>query len=57
VNAFASNLKTWMRKFRGVATKHLQKYLNWRCFVDAHPGGGPGEKLLQAILLPRPTAI
>jgi transposase-like protein len=57
VNAFASNLKTWMRKFRGVATKHLQKYLNWRCFVDAHPGGGLGEKLLQAILPPCPTAI
>jgi transposase-like protein len=57
VNAFASNLKTWMRKFRGVATKHLQKYLNWRCFVDAHPGGGLGEKLLQAILPPCTTAI
>jgi transposase-like protein len=57
VNAFASNLKTWMRKFRGVATKHLQKYLNWRCFLDAHPGGRLGEKLLQAILPPCPTAI
>ena len=55
VNAFASNLKIWMRKFRGVATKHLQKYLNWRCFVDAHPGGTTAEKLLQAILPPLPN--
>lgn len=57
VNAFTSNLKTWIRKFRGVATKHLQKYLNWRCFVDAHPGEGLGEKLLRAILPSCPTAI
>ena len=57
VNAFTSNLKTWMRKFRGVATKHLQKYLQWRCFVDAHPGVEMAEKLLQTVLTPRPTAI
>jgi hypothetical protein len=40
-----------------VATKHLQKYLNWRCFVDAHPRAGMAEKLLQAIFPPCPTAI
>jgi transposase-like protein len=57
VNAFANNLKTWMRKFRGVATKHLQKYLHWRCFVDGRPPARPGENLLQAILPSGTTAI
>ena len=56
VNAFTSTLKNWMYKFRGVATKHLQKYLNWRRFVDAHPPSGMAEKLLQAIFPPFPTA-
>lgn len=57
VNAFASNLKVWMQKFRGVATKHLQKYLNWQCFLNTQAGDRLGEKLLQAILQPAPTAI
>jgi len=30
VNAYQSRLKTWMRRFNGVATKYLPNYLGWR---------------------------
>jgi transposase-like protein len=30
VNAYHSRLKTWMRRFNGVATKYLPNYLGWR---------------------------
>lgn len=29
VNAYHSGLKTWLRRFRGVATDHLESYLGW----------------------------
>ena len=29
VNAYGSRLKTWMRRFNGVATKYLDSYLGW----------------------------
>jgi len=29
VNNYDSRLKTWMRRFNGVATKHLSSYLGW----------------------------
>ncbi len=31
---YASGLKTWMRRFRGVATKYLESYLGWRRMID-----------------------
>lgn len=34
VNAYASRLKDWMRRFRGVATKYLSSYLGWRRLID-----------------------
>ena len=34
VNAYTSNLKTWLRRFRGVATKYLDSYLGWRRMID-----------------------
>lgn len=34
VNAYASNLKSWMVRFRGVATKYLPSYLGWRRLID-----------------------
>jgi transposase-like protein len=34
VNAYASGLKEWMRRFRGVATKYLPSYLGWRRMID-----------------------
>jgi len=32
VNAFHSDLKTWIRRFRGVSTKYLSHYLAWHRF-------------------------
>ena len=29
LNSLHSDIKQWFRKFRGVSTRHLQKYLNW----------------------------
>jgi hypothetical protein len=29
VNAYDSRLKTWMKRFHGVATKYLESYLGW----------------------------
>jgi transposase-like protein len=34
VNAYHERMKGWMRRFRGVATKHLPNYLGWRRMVD-----------------------
>ncbi len=33
VNAFHNNLKQFMDKFRGVATKHLENYLTWNLSI------------------------
>ena len=30
VNNYDSRLKTWMRRFNGVATKYLDSYLGWQ---------------------------
>ena len=34
VNAYHSRLKTWMRRFNGVATKYLASYLGWRRLLE-----------------------
>jgi hypothetical protein len=34
VNAYTSGLKTWMVRFKGVATKYLDSYLGWRRMID-----------------------
>ena len=34
VNRYDSSLKTWMTRFRGVATKYLANYLGWRRLLD-----------------------
>lgn len=36
VNAYDSCLKTWMRRFRGVATKYLEHYLGWRRLLERY---------------------
>ena len=36
VNAFHSKLKKFLRKFNGIATKHLQAYLNWFVWLYKH---------------------
>ena len=36
VNAYGSRLKTWMRRFHGVATKYLGHYLGWRLLLERY---------------------
>ena len=36
VNAYNSRLKTWMRRFHGVATKYLDNYLGWRRLLERY---------------------
>ena len=36
VNNYDSRLKTWMRRFNGVATKYLDSYLGWHRMNDRH---------------------
>jgi len=38
VNGYASRLKTWMRRFNGVATKYLDSYLGWHRANDRQGG-------------------
>ena len=47
VNAYDSRLKTWMRRFNGVATKYLDSYLGWFRATDQ----SRGEPLNPASLL------
>jgi hypothetical protein len=36
VNAYHSRLKSWMRRFHGVATKYLVNYLGWRRMLERY---------------------
>ena len=36
VNAYDSRLKTWMRRFNGVASKYLHHYLGWRRMLERY---------------------
>lgn len=36
VNALHSRIRSWLQPFRGVATKHLPKYLAWFRYFDQH---------------------
>lgn len=40
VNAYASRLKGWLFRFRGVATKYLDNYLAWHRWIDRAGAGG-----------------
>ena len=48
VNAYTSNLKRWMVRFRGVATKYLDSYLGWRRMIDRDGDDLPAERWLYA---------
>ena len=48
VNAYASGLKTWMIRFRGVATKYLDSYLGWRRRIDRDGDDLPADRWLIA---------
>ena len=48
VNAYTSGLKTWMTRFRGVATKYLDSYLGWRRRIDRDGDDLPADRWLIA---------
>jgi len=50
VNAYGSRLKTWMRRFHGVATKYLVNYLGWRMLLERYKSAiTPTLCLLEAV--------
>ena len=48
VNAYTSGLKTWMVRFKGVATKYLDSYLGWRRQIDRDGDDLPADRWLIA---------
>ena len=51
VNAFASRLRAWMTRFKGVATRYLANYLGWFRMLDRSPGFNPDSAQLLALAL------
>jgi transposase-like protein len=51
VNAYHSRLKSWIRKFHGVATCYLASYLGWFRALDRKPANGlkPAQWLAMAL--------
>lgn len=50
VNACHSRLKTWMRRFNGVATKYLPSYLGWRRLFEHEGDDISAQRCLLAAL-------
>jgi transposase-like protein len=50
VNAYHSRLKTWMRRFNGVATKYLPSYLGWRRMFESEGDDISSQRCLLAAL-------
>lgn len=50
VNAYGSRLKTWMRRFNGVASCHLANYLGWRRYLDRSHSNSSAASFLSASL-------
>ena len=50
VNAYHSRLKSWMRRFNGVATKYLASYLGWRRLFEREGDGMNAQRCLLAAL-------
>jgi len=51
LNAYISRLKTWMRKFKGVATKYLENYLGWRRIIETKNENVTAEYYLRSALV------
>ena len=50
VNAYISRLKHWLRRFKGVATRHLPSYLGWRRMIERDGEDfSPTRCLMQAL--------
>lgn len=47
VHALGRRLARWLTRFRGVATRYLERYLAWHDVVDARRAGLAGEGWLQ----------
>jgi transposase-like protein len=50
VNAYTSQLKRWMRRFNGVATKYLDSYLGWHRMNDREGDTLSASKTFRAAL-------
>ena len=50
VNAYDSRLKTWIRRFNGVATHYLPSYLGWQRLNDRAKTAMTSNVLLSAAL-------
>ena len=48
VNNYGSRLKTWMRRFNGVATKYLDSYLGWQRINDREGNTLDANRILTA---------
>ena len=48
VNNYCSRLKTWMRRFNGVATKYLDSYLGWHRAKDREGDSFSANSMLSA---------
>ena len=48
VNNYGSRLKTWMRRFNGVATKYLDSYLGWQRINDREGSTLGASRMLSA---------
>lgn len=46
VNAYHSRLKSWMRRFHGVATHYLPKYLGWRRLIEGENSTLSPQKII-----------
>ncbi len=49
VNAFASRLRQWLLRFKGVSTRYLENYLGWFRALDRSPGFTPEPASLLAL--------
>lgn len=49
VNAFGSRMRDWLRRFKGVSTRHLDSYLGWFRALDRSPGFTPKPASLLAL--------
>lgn len=50
-NSLHGRLKTFMVRFRGVSTKHLQNYLNWFKFIELFKEERESKKVEKAFVL------
>lgn len=51
VNAFASRLRQWMVRFKGVSSRYLENYLGWFRALDRSPGFSPEPASLLAMAI------